>query len=92
MKPRTGDARRLLLLAAVVLLCRGQALHAHVQHGEAVSFRIGFQHPISGWDHVMATRVSRPRATTGRARLGQPQRAIPENGATTPAACIACGH
>jgi urease accessory protein len=54
MKPCTGDARRLLLLAAVVLLCRGQALQAHVQHGEAVSFRIGFQHPISGWDHVVA--------------------------------------
>ena len=31
-----------------------QAAQAHVQHGEAVSFRVGFQHPISGLDHVVA--------------------------------------
>ncbi len=53
MTRRIESARRLLLLA-VVVLCWGQALHAHVQRGESVSFRIGFQHPISGWDHVVA--------------------------------------
>jgi urease accessory protein len=31
-----------------------QTAHAHVQHGEAASLRTGFQHPISGLDHVVA--------------------------------------
>ena len=31
-----------------------QTLHAHAQHGESASFRTGFQHPISGFDHVLA--------------------------------------
>jgi len=43
-----------LLLFAIVVFCLEQALSAHVQRGEAVSFRIGFAHPISGWDHVLA--------------------------------------
>jgi len=42
------------LLLAVLVLCSGQALQAHVQHGEGASFRTGFEHPISGWDHVVA--------------------------------------
>jgi urease accessory protein len=43
-----------LLLLTILVLCWGQALHAHVQHGEGVSFRTGFEHPISGLDHVVA--------------------------------------
>jgi urease accessory protein len=53
MTRRMGRARRVLLLAILVLCC-GPAVHAHVQHGQGVSFRSGFQHPISGWDHVVA--------------------------------------
>jgi urease accessory protein len=48
-----GSARRLLFLA-ILFLWWGQALQAHVQHGEGVSFRTGFEHPISGLDHVVA--------------------------------------
>jgi urease accessory protein len=45
---------RTLLGVAMLLLCGTQALHAHVQRGEIVSFRTGFEHPISGLDHVVA--------------------------------------
>ena len=29
-------------------------MHAHVQRGQGASFRTGFEHPLSGWDHVVA--------------------------------------
>ena len=45
---------RTLLVIAMLLVCGTQVLHAHVQRGEIVSFRTGFEHPISGLDHVVA--------------------------------------
>jgi len=53
MTQRMGNARRVLLLA-ILLLCWGPALQAHVQRGQGASFRTGFEHPLSGWDHVVA--------------------------------------
>jgi urease accessory protein len=53
MTRRIGNVRGPFLLVTLVLLW-GQTLSAHVQRGEAVSFRTGFLHPISGWDHVVA--------------------------------------
>jgi urease accessory protein len=38
----------------MLILCSVQVTQAHVQYGEAASFRTGFQHPISGVDHVVA--------------------------------------
>ena len=38
----------------LIVLCFVQAVQAHVQQGEAASFRTGLQHPISGVDHVVA--------------------------------------
>jgi urease accessory protein len=38
----------------VALLCLAQSADAHVQHGESASFFTGFQHPVSGLDHVLA--------------------------------------
>jgi urease accessory protein len=53
MTTRVRASRTLRLLAALVL-CSEQILRAHVQRGEIVSFRTGFEHPISGPDHVVA--------------------------------------
>ncbi len=53
MGPRLLTRRRLLPVCILVLCCV-QITQAHVQHGEAASFRTGFQHPISGLDHVVA--------------------------------------
>lgn len=47
-----GTARLLLLLLA--LLCFAPAAQAHVHKGEEMSFLSGFEHPISGLDHVVA--------------------------------------
>jgi urease accessory protein len=53
MRPIATLLRRSLPLLLAVLWWT-QAAQAHVQHGEATSFRTGFQHPISGFDHVVA--------------------------------------
>ena len=37
-----------------MVLCYAQAAEAHVHKGEGVSFLSGFEHPISGLDHVVA--------------------------------------
>lgn len=42
------------LVAAVSTLMFISSAHAHVQHGQAVSFLTGLEHPISGLDHVLA--------------------------------------
>jgi len=42
-----------LQLALILLICAMPAV-AHPQKGEAVGFLTGFEHPISGWDHILA--------------------------------------
>jgi urease accessory protein len=42
------------LLAFAVMLFWAQTAHAHAEHGEATGFLRGFEHPWSGWDHIMA--------------------------------------
>ena len=43
--------RRLLLF---LFLLWPVTTYAHVRGGEAIGFASGFEHPISGWDHVLA--------------------------------------
>ena len=43
---------------AVLLILWAQDAFAHVQVGEATGFLIGFLHPISGLDHVLAMERS----------------------------------
>jgi urease accessory protein len=43
-----------LLAVLSMVLCYAQAAEAHVHKGEGVSFLSGFEHPISGLDHVVA--------------------------------------
>jgi urease accessory protein len=38
----------------VLLLLSASPADAHIIHGEPVSFRSGFLHPLSGWDHIIA--------------------------------------
>jgi len=42
------------LLTIFVLLFASRAAEAHVVHGEAAGFGIGFLHPLSGLDHMIA--------------------------------------
>jgi urease accessory protein len=53
VKPRRGIAP-LWLLMPLLLLCHAQVAEAHIHKGEGVSFLSGFEHPISGLDHVVA--------------------------------------
>ena len=39
---------------AVLLLLSAAPAQAHIIHGEPVSFKSGFLHPLSGWDHIIA--------------------------------------
>lgn len=50
MKSRIGKTTSLVV--ALALLCAQPAL-AHVLGGETLSWLSGFQHPFSGWDHVL---------------------------------------
>ncbi|HTB62808.1 MAG TPA: HupE/UreJ family protein [Opitutales bacterium] len=38
----------------VALLLSTSSANAHILNGEPVSFRSGFMHPLSGWDHIIA--------------------------------------
>ena len=51
--PRQNVLFRGMLLTVILLVC-AQTAFAHPQKGEAVGFLIGFRHPISGLDHVLA--------------------------------------
>ncbi len=42
------------LVPLLIMLCHAQAAEAHIHKGEEVSFLSGFNHPISGLDHVVA--------------------------------------
>ena len=48
------DAVRVQLLILLMVLASATPLSAHVLHGQATGFLIGFGHPISGLDHVLA--------------------------------------
>jgi urease accessory protein len=41
-------------LVVLALLATPSSAWAHIQAGEAAGFLSGVQHPISGWDHVLA--------------------------------------
>lgn len=41
-------------IAASVILMHAQVASAHVEGGQAVGFLTGFEHPWSGWDHILA--------------------------------------
>ena len=47
-------ARRLALAATALMLALPSAAAAHIVRGEAIGFVSGFEHPISGLDHVVA--------------------------------------
>ena len=49
---RAGAARRSLL--TLFLLLYPLAVFAHKRGGEAIGFASGFEHPISGLDHILA--------------------------------------
>lgn len=42
------------VLAIAIVLCVTQSAHAHVEVGKASGFAHGFEHPWSGWDHILA--------------------------------------
>jgi len=55
MKRRTNIEVRWVVLAAFALgLLNPAAVHAHPQTGSATGFMSGFEHPLSGWDHILA--------------------------------------
>ncbi len=51
---RLKSPARLQAMALLLLALAPSAAHAHTQSGEAGGFISGFQHPISGWDHILA--------------------------------------
>lgn len=53
MNTKQGRASLAYLLLAVAFL-PGTPVEAHILPGEAGGFLSGLQHPISGWDHVLA--------------------------------------
>jgi urease accessory protein len=52
-RPSRNFALWLWTLTVLLLLSTSPA-QAHIIHGEPVSFRSGFLHPLSGWDHIIA--------------------------------------
>ena len=54
MRRNLGLTRALRLGAAAVFALTPVAADAHVVRGEAVGFLSGFEHPVSGLDHVIA--------------------------------------
>lgn len=50
----TRDARPTLAIAALVAFAAPSVASAHLVRGEAVGLVSGFEHPISGLDHVLA--------------------------------------
>ncbi len=52
---RTSRCRATWLWAGfVVLMLSAPQAQAHILTGEPVSFKSGFMHPLSGWDHIIA--------------------------------------
>jgi urease accessory protein len=51
---RNSSQRLGWLGAGVFLLALAPSAHAHVEHGAAAGFASGFEHPWSGWDHIVA--------------------------------------
>jgi urease accessory protein len=47
-------SRHAMSLTSAALFCLASTAHAHAERGAAIGLASGLQHPVSGWDHVLA--------------------------------------